>query len=372
MPAYQIRPFDARSVPEIGQFLVRSLQLLSNATEGAESLAQPTAPAGDYRWLLDEDNPERQEEIPAGEVIRSDQGEIVGMIGYHPIAFRLGDRRLLALGAHNFYTDPSARMQGFILFRKYLNNPKADFCFSTTCNGNSGPLWTKCGGARIAGSDAEYLLVLRHGPILQELALRKGLPGVAAGSIRLAGPLADLWNTPRAGRNPLKLERSEDWDRLAATAEQNRDPARLTPARSPAVLRVKYEAVTRNAVASGSLNGVHRFNTPNGREGWLSLAERPRGRMGRIRCLHLLDAVRPREGVEFPDLLRAIIDLAGSRADLLSIRNGAAWGLQPRMLGLRKRTIPDPEGFLFSRANSGLPAPDELARIGDFPQAFAV
>ncbi len=101
MTGYQIGPFDEPSVPEIAAFLIQSLGPAANARSSSGGDGRLTLDRSgsthDYRWLLDEDNPARSEGIPAGEVIRNDQGRVVGMIGCHPVFFRLGDRRLLGL-----------------------------------------------------------------------------------------------------------------------------------------------------------------------------------------------------------------------------------------------------------------------------------
>jgi hypothetical protein len=374
VPGYQIGPFDESSVAEIAAFLIESLRRNAN---GQGAPGGDDHPAHDrsglshgYRWLLGEDNPTRSEGIPAGEVIRDDQGRIVGMIGFHPVAFRLGDRRLLGLGAHNFFVDPSARMQGFILFRRYLNNPRADFCYSTTCSTNVGPLWSKCGAAHLPGSDAEFVLVLRYGPVLKEAAIRKGVPHPLAGALLLSGALVGLVIGPHRRRGPLKPKRCDDWERLAAVAEQNRDTARLSPERSVAILRHRYAAMAKNARSAGSLDGAYHFAVSSRGEGWFSVRETLRGRSGDLRSLCLFDAVWPRGSMEFSDILLAAIELAEPRCEFVSIRDHSAWGLRPGLLGLRRRTIASPEAFVFSPQRSGLPQSAELAQIADFPPAF--
>ncbi len=373
MTGYQIGPFDEPSVAEIAAFLIQSLDSGANAQDssgGDDHRAHGRSGlTRDYRWLLDENNPARSEGIPAGEVIRNDQGKVIGMIGCHPVVFRLGDRRLLGLGAHNFFVDPSARMQGFILFRRYLNNPKADFCYSTTCSPNVGPLWSKCGAAHLPGSDSEFVLVLRYGPVLQEAAISRGVPRPLAGALLQAGPLVGLVSRAHRRRGPLRLEWCDDWERLAAIAEQNRDPSRLTPERSVAVLRHQYAAMARNAKSAGSWDGAYRFTASSGREGWFSVTERLRGRSGQLRGLNLVDVVWPRGSVEFSDILLAVSELARSRSDFLSIRDHSAWGLLPGLCGLRRRTFSAPEAFVFSSRRSGLPHSADLVQIADFPQA---
>jgi hypothetical protein len=376
MASYQIKPYDERSIPDIASFMVRSIAALLNPqASGTDPAGTPHAPAvtvDTFRWLLDEDSPYRDEGFPAGEAIWNDQGAVVGMIGYHPCVYLYGDRRLRALGAHNFYVDPSARMQGFILFRRYLNNPNADFCFSTTCNANSVPLWAKCGAAQVPESESEYLLILRHGQILEEMSLRKGMPPALARAFRLLGPLADLVMHARPTPGRLRVERCTDWEQLGALAEKNRNPARPTPERLPADLRRKYETATKTAQSTGTLDGVYRFTDAAGRDGWFSVAETLGGVSGQIRSLNLLDLIWPRGSIDFSTILRAVAELAKTRIDCLRLRDRCAWGLHSGLAGLRRRTLPVPEAFLFRRPESGLPSSLDFAQISDFPDAYGV
>jgi hypothetical protein len=373
VPAYEIRPLTELDLAEVSAFLDRSMVALfgRQGPPGEEAPSHPVdvAPGTVHRWLLDEGNPARSEGIPPAEIIRSGTGAVVGMITYHAQVYRLGDRRLLGLGAGNFHVDPSARMQGFFLLRRYLNNPKADFCFATSCNANSGPLWVKCGAGQVPNSDREYLYVNRIGPVAQELALRKGLPNSLAASLRLVGPVAKLIIGPRRPRNRLTVQRSDDWDQLAAIAERNRDPARLTHERSAGVLRNKFEALAKQGISSGTSQGIYLFSSPNGREGWFAIRETPRGRLGQIRGANLLDLSWPRTEMTFHDVLPAMIEVIGRRVDLLSIRDRVCFGLRPGLLGLRQRTLPAPEAFVVTNARSGLPPSAELAQVADFSPA---
>jgi len=376
MGAYEIRPFDEASVAEIAAFLIQSLGSAASAQQPSNgddrAVLDRSAVAREYRWLLDDANPARSEGIPAGEMIRDHQGKVMGMIGYCPVYFQLGDRRLVGLGAHNFFVDPSTRMQGFILFRRYLNNPAADFCFSTTCSPASGPLWSKCGGASVPGSDSEFLLVLHTGPVLREMAIRRGIPQSISTAMGVAGAAVGLVLRPYYRRSRLKPERCDDWETLAEIAERNRDRARLTPERSVAALRRRYAAMARSAISTGAADGVYRFTTSAGRDGWFSVNETKRASSGTLWSLNILDIVEPRDSVDVSDVLLAAIEVAGSRSDVLSVRDRSAWGLRPRQIGLRRRVLPAPEAFVFSCERSGLPQPSELVRIADFPQAFGV
>jgi hypothetical protein len=374
MAAYEIRPFDQESVPEIARFLFRSLETLerSRGTSGddAQLPVQGLKTTHDHRWLLDEGNPARSDGIVAGEILRNGQGAVVGMLCYRPRLFRIGERQLLGLGASNFFVDPSARMQGFTLFRRYLNTDKADFCFSTTCNANSGPLWSKCGAAHVPDSNFVYVLVLRHAPLIEELAIRKGVPRILAAPVRLAGPPADLiLGRFRRRSCNLRIERCDDWERLAAIAERNRDRTRVTPERSVALLRHHYEARSRTAELSGSLDGVFRFTASCGREGWLSVGERLHGHASQIRSLDLLDLVWPSGSIGVSEIIVAVSQMAGSRADCLNIQGYSSWELRPGLIGLRRQDKPAPEAFVFCHARSGF-QPPQLAQLADFPRAF--
>ena len=376
MAGYVIQGIDEANLPEVSQFLIRTFESPESSTGSLQGdggpRVGPVGSAGDYRWLLDEGNPARDEGIPCGEIIRNDQGLVVGMLCYVPMFFRFEDRRLLGLGGHNFYVDSSARMQGFILFRRYLNHPRADFCFSTTCNAISGPLWIKCGAAQVPESDAEYLLVFRSGPVLQEVAIKRRVPSTLASAVGLIGPLADL--VARRGKTARRIavERCDDWDRLAAVADQHRDPSRLTPDRSVTGLMRKYQGMIRIGVATGKLDGTYRFRDGSGQEGWFSVQERSRGRSGQIRGVNLLDALWPQKLMKVEDVLYAIIEAVAPHADLLSIRDRIALGLRPGLVGFRRRRLVAPEAFLFTRQRSDLPGPSELVRISDFPEAYGV
>jgi hypothetical protein len=370
MAIYQTRPITENDLPEVGAFLKRSMEAMhgprSSTNYDAPFDKAGARPENSFRWLLGERNPARPEDLPSGEIIRHGDGPVLGMVTYHPQVFRLGERRLLGLGAGNFFVDPSARMQGYLLFRRYLKTPQADFCFSTTCNAASGALWLKCGAAQVPLSDAEYLFVCRPGPLLQELVLRRrawrGLASWARWLGNLAGPVVRLrW--PRSG---LRVERSEDWEHLADIAQRCRDPLRLTHERTPEVLRGKYEQLTRDGRTGGGVGGMYRFADAQGSEGWFSVREGLRGQLGQIRGAVLLDVVWPRQSVSFVEVLSALVQTVAPYADALNVRDRAAFGLQPGLGGWRRRPLLAAEAFVFSQPASGLPASSELAQMVDF------
>ncbi len=370
MPGFEIRAINEHDLPEVVPFMLRSTAALQiPRTPPAESEPEAFSLA-DFRWLLQESARAIDDRIPSGEIIRNPAGVVVGMIGYSPKSFWLGSKRFLGLGAHNYYVDSGVGMQAFILFKRYMNNPAADFCFSTTCNANSGPLWTKMGAAKLPNSDAEFLLVLKTGPFLEEVAHRKRIPVALARALGPVGSLADFFIRASRGRRRLKIERCQDWGRLAAIAERYRDHDRLTPERTELVLRELHEAVSQCAISTGGIEGIYRFADSRGHEGWLSLRTKTRGRSKQIRSVILHDLVWPRSSFEIADILSAISEATHGWADVLSVRDFASLGLNTGQRGLRKWALPAPEGFIVSQARSGLPSANDLALITDFPEAY--
>jgi hypothetical protein len=370
MPGYEIQPIDERNYPEVVPFLLRWVREASGNAEQTAPDVDPSRYAQDFRWMLDLGNPAHHDSIPSGHILRNDQGTVVGMIGHSPGFFLLGDRRYRGLGGSNFYVDQSARLQGFFMFKKYLGFAATDFCFSTTCNDNSGPLWTKCGAGPVPGGNAEYILVMKSGPVLQDLALNRRIPRPFAAALRPVGSILDLVILARKSRSPLTVEWCQDWDKLHAIAGRNRDPARLTPERSPADLFQRYEGMIKQLRPLGQLDGVYRFSDRSGNEGWFTVREAARGRLKQIRGVSLADLVWPHGSIELADILCAILELISPRADVFSVRDRFALGLRPGLLGFRRRALPVQDSFVITRAASALPPSAELAKTIDLPPSY--
>lgn len=318
-------------------------------------------PSGDdLRWLLG--NPDLQPENPLGEVLRTPEGRIVGMILAVPRAYRLGDRRLLGLAAGNFYVDRSARMQGFFMLRRFLKTPGYDFYYANSCNSQSGPLWVKCSAVQVPESEVEYLFPYRLGPLVQEVALRKNLPRPAAALARAAGAVATPLAAPRRPRCQLHVEPCTDLERLAVIAERDRNLESLECERGVPYLQWVYGNTCQGPSPP---HHVYRFSDDRGNEGWFALNYSPRGRIQQVRAARLVDVVWPGRQMPLADVLAAIIQTAAPRSDVLSIRGRAALELNEGMPGLRRRTLPAPEAFLVSRT----PPTAELVGHADFPFA---
>jgi hypothetical protein len=102
------------------------------------------------------------------------------------------------------------------------------------------------------------------------------------------------------------------------------------------------------------------------------VAETQRGLSSQIRGMSLRDLVFPRGSIEFGTILDAVVELASSRIDCVSLRDRSAWGLHSGIPGLRRRALAAAEAFLFCRQGTGRPSSAEFALIADFPEAHGV
>ena len=201
--------------------------------------------------------------------------------------YRLGDKRLLGLAAGNFFIDSSARMQGFFVLRRFLATKGADFWYANSCNRQSGPLWAKCGAAQVPESEVEYLFPFRLGPIIQELAFRRGWSPRVSRMIGVVGPLATLFAAPRLPRNRFKVDYCADLDRLSELSERYRKPELLQPDRLTDYLRWAYGGLTATPTDDQKV-GTYAFIDDSGVEGWFSLSFDPRGGLEQIRIARLV------------------------------------------------------------------------------------
>jgi hypothetical protein len=343
-------------LPEVAAFMFEQQEQAAR-----DDPTHAPASGDDLRWLLG--NPDLRPDDPLGEVLRTPEGKLAGMILAVPRAYRLGDRRLRGLAAGNFYVDRSARMQGFFLLRRFLKTPGIDFYYANSCNIQSGTLWLKCGGAQVPESEVEYLFPFRLGPLIQEVALRKHLPWPSAGLARLAGAMATPLAAPRPPASRLDVEPCDDLERLATIAERDRDPEAFECERGVPYLRWIYGGDTDQAPSTA--HHLYRFSDDRGNEGWFALNDSRRGRSLQVRAARLVDVVWPRRQIPLADVLAAIIRTAAPRSDVLTIRGRVGLGLEGGMPGFRRRTLPAPEAFLIGRT----PPTADLIGLADFPFA---
>ena len=260
-------------------------------------------------------NPARIEDVPLGLCVRNPDGEIVGTNLLYPWRFRHGDDVLLGLGSGALFVDPTARMQGFMLFRRFLGMKQGDFWYATTCNSNSAPLWAKSRGTAVAASSYEFLFPINVGKLAEEFALRKGLAppiaSLASFITNLANPVVRL----RSVASGLDIERTADWDKVADIAETNRDPSHVVCDRSATYLKWRYGG------SQDETSGPHVyvFETNRDRHGWFSIEWSQRGKARQIRTASLLDWTIP-SGYDFNHVAAAALNVArAGQSDLFSI-----------------------------------------------------
>jgi hypothetical protein len=362
MSAFQVRALAEGDVPEVAEFLARSVDELRRS-DGLGPRAASQSPSERAERLRERvfANPFARQSMPRGWVLLDEAERVAGAFLAYPWEFRLGERTLTALSGGPFFVDPAAAMRGLLLFRQFLAASGIDFWYSTTCNARAGGLWSKSGGMAVSGSDVEYLVVFSAAPLFEESILRRRSSVAAARAARLAGAIAKplTWRS----RSRLRVVPMDDWGAMAAVAERQRDRALLTCNRSEEYLRWTYAGRSRHEETE-----AFRFTAAGGAEGWFTLKRGVRGRANQIRSLQLLDVVWPREEMGFEDILPAITDVARRDADVLSIRPRPGISLDPRRLAVVRRVLPAPEAFVLSRS----PSAAELCAITDIAAADAM
>ena len=289
------------------------------------------------RWKLAE-GPFPEPELECGYVIRNGHGKIAGALLIHPRRFRWQNRVLRALGGGAFYADPQAGFQAALAFRRFLRKADFDFYFATSCNPISSAFYNKSGGVPVAGSDVEYLLPIRHGPLVEEAALRRGWGPLAARLVRTASFAARL--APRRFQFGTKLDVqvTRDWQLMAETWESLRDAELLTLERSPAY----FEWLYGSAQSDCDLPYVVRSGN---RLGWFSLSRSVRGTRQQIRAVAIADWCLPPE-VNLAQVLAAVRDITTPEADVLVIRGRCHPALPSPMPGIHQRKLPSATAFV--------------------------
>ncbi len=308
MERFEIHPVFLEALPEVAAFL-HHWPKVEGASENVGDIERR------LKWLLI-DNPAVGHDSAVGQCIRDRAGAIRGLNLSYPAAFVSDDRRLLGLCAGSYFVDPAARSLGFYLFKKYLKTPGYDFYFASTCNAASSELWKTMGGCPVPNSGIEYIVPLRMDAVLASYIAARTSSQVAAGIARVCGlganPILRLLTRPS---NKLTIEPCQDWDKLAALFHSHRSPSEITSDRSPALLAWRYGPGSPSHPC-----GVYLVRDALGNEGWFALGDLTHGQGGQLRESVLLDAIWPREHMEFAAIFQEIIRGAAGSADTISFR----------------------------------------------------
>lgn len=335
-------------LPAVAGFIARSLAGGSGMTDIEAGL----------RWRTI-DNPARPDGLAPGTCARRADGSLAAVHIESPRGYRLGGRRLLGLASTSLFSAADARLEAYLLFRRFLARPGFDFHFANTCNAATATLWARCGGRPLAGSDLRLLVPLRLAKLAPEKLRRGGWPWLA-GAAGLAGRVADLVLRPPT-RSGLPCTRTDDLDLLATIAERLRDPALLVPDRGPAAL-----AWLLHAPPPQRRPAVFRFHDHAGRDGWFAV-RRDRHAAGNVDVATLVDWVLP-EGCPFRTIVLLAIEHAAGDAAAVAFaprRDTPSLEKIPRLVSVRS-------SHAGSWISAGAAAGPDLSALWVSPLADAV
>lgn len=300
------------------------------------------------RWLLVE-NPGQVPKAALGACLRSSEGVIAGLILFFSSSFVWGNEKLSGLCSGSFFVDQTARMQGYFLFRRYLNEADCDFLFATTCNPSSGALWKRFGGWPVPASEFEDVLPIRFGPIARAFALSKGWRSLAVRFSEGMGVSATpLLKAQRLWSPNVTIQPCRDWDYLAGLAEKYRNPNQLTSARSSKYLQWRYE---RNPATHS--NEVYSFHEPQGSEGWFAVDTTIRGRTGQVRTLRLLDVVCAETIPAIKSVISAVVRLGTGRSDMILLTGRLMPQLKKTGYVSFRRKLDEPQCYVIASNGRG-------------------
>jgi hypothetical protein len=313
---FAIQPILGSSLPEVARFL-RKWRADRDRETAVERVAPEEFASTErrLRWLLLE-NPHADKVAEHGFCIRDDSGTIRGLDVSFPNGFVAGDRKLLGLCSGAFFVEPEVRSQGFFLFKKHLNSRGFAFFYATSCNANSGPVWKSLGASPVEYSNREYVFPLKLDTLLPAVLADRTSNRVVARSAAVAGRCANpIMQMLARQTSRLTVEPCRDWHKLAHLSCVHRAPGLLTTERSPRYLEWRYGENSPNQPVE-----IYVFRDSKGNEGWFSLGHVVRGRHGQIQGHILLDAVWPRENIDFRSIFAAALPLVAAQTDALFLQ----------------------------------------------------
>jgi hypothetical protein len=342
---FEIQPVLSSALPEVASFLLRWRDNQAESSSVQHPVREDSLSIERrLRWLLIE-NPVITDCSHHGYCIRDHLGIIRGLSLTFPAAFLAADQRLLGLCSGSFFVERQARTLGYHLFRKYLSSPGYSFFFATTCNASSGALWGKLGGCPVPASETEHILPLRLDVMLPAFLAGITSSQVASELARISGRFANPILRILARRSSeLTIEPCRDWQKLSELFRRHRSPDWITSDRTAEFLQWRYGQTSPNYSCD-----IYCFRDKRGNQGWFCLANVIRGQQGQIRGSVLLDAVWPREKMNFGDILPEILRLVASETDAIFFRP------QPRLdycefsRWIIPRRLEEPRVFVITR-----------------------
>jgi len=303
MDRFELQDLASNALPDVAAFL--------NEWRGGEAVASIERR---LQWLLI-DNPAARRDSRIGYCVRDSEGAIRGLSLHFPVGYLSGEERLSGLCSGSFFVEPQARSLGFYLFKKFIRTHEASFYFASTCNAESAELWKVMGGCPVPNSETEYLLPLKLDGVIPAFVAARTSSAAATGMARLVGRGANpiLRFLTHSSTN-LAIEPCQDWEKLSYLFRRHRRPDHITTDRSPAVLEWRYG--TRSPTHPC---GVYLVRDKKGNEGWFALADLARSEGG-LRESVLLDAIWPRETMEYKSIVQDALRIASATADAIYFR----------------------------------------------------
>jgi hypothetical protein len=344
MQRFEIRPVLSSTLFDVARFLHRwrrhepgfcHKEQLAEAVESIERRLQ---------WLLLE-NPVAVEGEPLGYCLRDSQGEIRGLTLSFPALFLSGDQRLLGLCSGSFFVEAQARSLGFYLFKAKFRSRRYSLFFATTCNVNSGQMWTKLGGYAVPSSEVEYFLPLKLDVLMPSFVATRTSSEFAAGMASMCGRVVNpilKFFTPSPTQ--LTIEPCQDWEKISDLSRRNRPPEIITSERTPEFLKWRYGPGSPHYPC-----GIYLFRDKQGYEGWFSVGNMVRGEQGQIRASVLLDVIWPREKMRFDSIFQEIVRVAEPGSDAIFFRSQPGLDYREYSSLVMARRFEGPRAFVIMR-----------------------
>jgi hypothetical protein len=327
--SYQIEPIVPQSIRKVAEFQHRFGDTTQKNSGQITHSIKTFSEKLQHRLV---NNPFRVEGVPLGHCVRDENNHIMGTNLIYPWRFRWGDHSLLGLGSGGLFVDSKARMQGFLLYRRFLSIKMADFWYATTCNLASGQLWARSKAIPVPHSDVEFLLTLRLGSLAEEIALRKNIArpiaSAAGAAIGLMSPLIRHRRLPK----PAKTEPTRDWQKLADIAERHRQPNWIVCDRTPTYLQWSYEQSQQH-------RETFLLEPKTSELGWFALEYTQTGHRSQIKTAVLIDWAIPKS-FDFQRVLATAVAIVNQRKyDVLRFRWRFDLPSPNRVPGVYKRTF---------------------------------
>jgi hypothetical protein len=258
---------------------------------------------------------------------------------------------------------PAQAFGGF-LFKRYLKVPGYSFFFSTTCNRASGSLWKTVGASTLAAYDYEHILPLNLDVMLPAFVSGKTSSRAAMTLARILGSAATpIKRLMKQSPTKLAINPCNDWERLSSLFYRHRPWLCMTTDRSPAFLKWRYSESSPNHPVD-----IWLFRDTSGNEGWFALGNVRRGLHGQVRGQVLLDAVWPRDKIQFADIFPAVLRRVAHCADALFLQPRYGVDYRDCSRWILSRPWGAPRVYALPRAEEGslsLPSLDLVPADGD-------